>query len=234
MGYQMDCFNCCWWVMRWFNLSEALWLITSYRLVNIRGRYGSGKTLLSVALAYELYRQKYVDYIFAPMPLIGSYMGTDKQDRFAMVLDEAHVILDSREFHKNETKTWLRDLRRREGVLFTPAVIDVDKRTRPVIIQRMLQVGNLFWLYRMRIEDGMAGYECNLGLFKPSDYFGAYPRKYSPTEEDFERLKVIMRGDREREERNEADLRVFAVHQDENIQFEKSLSPNDIKTPFGW
>jgi hypothetical protein len=178
----------------WFNLPDFLWMLTAYRVVYIRGRYGSGKTLLSVALSYELWKQQHVDRIYSNFPMAGRDENYEYSERFAMILDEAHIVLDSRSFSRQASQTWLRDLRKRESVLIMPAVLSVDIRFRSLSVQRIFMFGNLLWVYRYEIDDGARLQNNTFSLLFPNYYFGAYSTKYSPKDEDFDNLKKVMAG----------------------------------------
>lgn len=193
---------------RFYGLGEFIFILTSYRVCNIRGHYGSGKTLLSVALAFELWRQGLVDSIYSNFPMAGRSTDYSYGYRFAMLLDEAHIMLDARSFSKQASQTWLKDLRKRESVLILPAVLSVDVRFRSVIVQRIFAFpGNLLWIYRWQIDDGAGKHTGSFQLFYPSYYFNSYSTKYSPNDEDFENIKRVMAGtDYEREaQRNQQE-----------------------------
>lgn len=177
------------------NATELFWIATTYRAINITGRYGSGKTLLSVAMAYELWRKDYVKKIYANFPMAGRELDYPDGDKdFVMILDEAHIVLDARAFSKKASQSWLKDLRKRNSVIILPAVIGVDIRFRAVMVQRMMMIGNLFWVYRWQIDDGMGVHGSWFVLVNPSKYFGAYETRYSPRDEDFDLLQRVMTG----------------------------------------
>jgi KaiC/GvpD/RAD55 family RecA-like ATPase len=177
------------------NASELFWLATTYRVLNIRGHYGSGKTLLAVAMAYELWRKDYVGKIYANFPMAGRELEYIEGDlNFVMIIDETHVVLDARSFSKNASSKWLKDIRKRNSILIAPSMTDVDVRFRKVMVQRSLMIGNLAWLYRWQVDDGMGVHGNWFMIYKPSRYFGAYDTRYSPLDEDFERLERVMSG----------------------------------------
>lgn len=181
----------------WMRLDEFLWLVTSYRVINIRGHFGSGKTLLAVALAYELWKRHYSERIFTNFPMQGRCEDYDTADRtnFCMIIDEPQEILDSRDYARNETRSWLKSLRKRKIILLLPGVLAIDVRFRSVMAQRILQLGNLLWVYRWQVDDG-AGVHTNwFGMWRPSRYFGAYSTRYEPADEDFANLRKLMGED---------------------------------------
>jgi len=178
------------------NASELIWLATTYRVLNMTGHYGSGKTLLAVALAYELWKQDYVGKIYANFPMAGRELEYVEGDTdFVMIIDETHIVLDGRSFSKNATEKWLKDLRKRNSVLFAPSIVGVDIRFRAVMIQRSMMIGNMLWIYRWQIDDGLGVHGSWFALLNPKKYFGAYETKYSPIDEDFENLERVMSGD---------------------------------------
>jgi len=215
-----------------FNHREFIWYVTNYKTLNIRGRYGSGKTLLSVALAYELWKQNYIKHILASFPMNGMKNQLDGIDGdFVMLLDEAGLILDSREFGRNASKEWLKDLRKRKIILVLPSVIDVDKRFRQVVVQRIFMFGNIFWIYRYQVGDGLGVEDGWFGLWKPSWYFGTYDTDYIVEDEDFEKLLDVMaRGKGKKiQEKNNGFVPILS---DEEFEFESKVSTKDIKFPW--
>lgn len=213
------------------NAAEIFWLATTYRVVNIRGRYGSGKTLLTVAMAIELWRRDLVDKIYANFPMAGrelEYVVADKS--FVMIIDEAHIILDAREFSKNASKKWLRDLRKRNCVLFTPSMTDVDKRFRRVMVQRSFMLGNLMWVYRWQVDDGMGIHGGWFALVLPGKYFGAFDTQYSPIDEDFENLERVMSGDVEIERDQTIEGKYMPVYEI-SYEGEEPRFENQVKEP---
>lgn len=178
------------------NASEIIWLATTYRVLNMTGHYGSGKTLLAVALAYQLWKEDYVGKIYANFPMAGRELEyIEGDENFVMIIDETHIVLDGRSFSKNATEKWLKDLRKRNSILFAPSIVGVDVRFRSVMVQRSMMVGNLVWIYRWQIDDGIGVHGGWFALVNPSYYFGAYETKYSPVDEDFEKLERVMSGD---------------------------------------
>lgn len=204
-----------------------------YRVVNIWGRYGSGKTLLAVATAFELWKRGHVDYIHANHPMSGRSEGMESSD-FVMILDEAHKVLDARKFSSNASQTWLDSLRKRNAVLILPAVISVDVRFRVFLVQRLLKVGDIVWFYRWQIDDGVG---VNSGIFRlvnPKWYYGSYPTLYEPFLEDYERLKNIMERTDEKTKRY-IDNSIFYPVQEvsypvEEPSFKRKIS--DVRWPW--
>lgn len=178
------------------NAAELFWLATTYRVVNIKGRYGSGKTLLSVAMAYEIWKRDLVGKIYANFPMAGRELEYVEADmNFLMIIDETHIVLDARSFSKNASQKWLKDLRKRNSILIAPSIVAIDVRFRAVMIQRSMMIGNLVWIYRWQIDDGMGVHGNWFALVNPKKYFGAYETVYSPMEEDFENLERVMSGE---------------------------------------
>lgn len=192
---------------RWWNLGDAIWYCTSRRVIDIDGDYGSGKTLLAVALSYELVKGGYVDHIFAPIPIRGQCFDLEVRSRWVMVLDEAHAILDARQYKDNKTDEWLRDLRRRESIILTPAVEDVDKRFRKVQMRRWGMLGNIVWFYEITsVRNDREKRLARFALFFPHYYFGAYSTVYSPTHDGFEGMLKVASNEFEKDERNVREL----------------------------
>lgn len=214
------------------NADEFFFLATNYRVVNIRGRYGSGKTLLSVALSYEFWRRNYIDHIFSNFPMMGQSFDWSVSTKFIMILDEAHVILDSRQFSKNASSDWLKDLRKRLAILILPAVIDVDKRFRAVMVQRMFFLGNFIWLYAYKVDDGMSELSGWFGLIRPSAYFGKYSTKYVVQQDDFDNMRAVMANDLPAELGSESYAEYMITPEDiERAEIEETEKSAPEKSP---
>jgi hypothetical protein len=176
----------------WWNIEEFFWTLANYRVLNIRGRYGSGKTLLSVALAYELWKRHLVDTIYSNFPMAGRSEEYNKKENYVMIVDEPQEIFDSRDYMRNETKPWLRGLRKRKITVLLPGFSDIDVRFRKLVCQRMLLIGNFAWFYRWQIDDGIGITYGTFALLMPPKYFGAYDTKFLPGDEDYDNLRQLI------------------------------------------
>lgn len=134
---------------------EFLGLLKLFRVLGIRGGFGTGKTLLAVALAVEAWRLGWVDHVYSNMRLKGDWLeeipGAIRGA--AVIYDEAWQELDSRSFGAKASQRWLAYLRKRNVMLFLPSVIQVDVRFRTLLVQRFLGWGPL-WVYRWQLNDG--------------------------------------------------------------------------------
>ena len=76
---------------------EYFWMVRNYRVMYARGHYGSGKTLLTVATAVELWRRRMVDHIYSDLELKGDFMETlgDEIRDAVIVFDEGWIDIDS-------------------------------------------------------------------------------------------------------------------------------------------
>jgi len=210
------------------NIKEFLYHSTSYRVVNFTGSYGTGKTLISVALAFEYWRLGIIDNIYTNFPMSGRKQVYQKHDtKYCMILDEAHQIVDSRSFAKNASEVWLDALRKKEAILLLPAVIDVDKRFRRLICQRSANLFNFIWIYRWLISDGIGRKEGSFFLVNPKYYFGSYSTKHTPSVQEWNNLKSVVEGDismieeRRKSEENKKYHPVVVVEDTEYPKFTK-------------
>ena len=88
------------------NAQNLIYNLCDFRTLYISGIYGTGKTLSSVAISYELWRQRRVQEISANFPLYGVSRSENQTD-FVMILDEASRVLSDRTFSKNDVTVWL-------------------------------------------------------------------------------------------------------------------------------
>jgi len=173
--------------MQWFQFSEFLFMLRSYRSCYITGHYGSGKTVLAVALAYELWRQGYVDNIVTVMPCAGARLLRDVADLSdsAVVVDEAHNIADNRNLSGSKASDLLQNLRKRNTYILAASYQSVDKRLRTLTVQRSLMIGNLLWAYSWVIEDRLKPIKGWFALTKPAILFGSFDTKFEPDLSDY-------------------------------------------------
>lgn len=156
------------------------------RLVYIGGTYGSGKTLLSVAIAEHWFRRGY--RVIANFPCVFNSDITpdllDSLKRVCIVLDEAGArLLDARSWNSADSKMLLSVMdycRKQELFFILPSATTVDKRARKLAIARNLRasraldavgLGRLLWMYvGIPSQDDRFSFP----LFAPYAYFGCY------------------------------------------------------------
>lgn len=160
------------------------------RLAWLRGLFGTGKTLLSVALFFELWKSGWRGSIFSPFPVLSPSSLTSRAG--FLVLDEAGTVFSSRSFaDKSLSADALRAvsfLRKTDSYLIFPSY------TRPdILFRRGLHVERVFalpslWVYRYWLpqsedeEDNfsMAKLKGYYPLLFPSRYFRFYDTRFVP------------------------------------------------------
>ncbi len=215
---------------------EFIYQFTQHRVAYIRGHFGSGKTLLAVALGVELWRLGLTDRIFTNFPMAGRCLDYSQNRRGYVILDEASRVLDSRKFLMNSSDDWLYAMRKRQMYLILPSKTEVDKRFRDLTIQRVQMIANKRWVYRWEISDGVGRLTGDFTLKNPSDIFGLYSTEWEPAPQEFENLKRLMKGsenvDQEEEQRRSEESEKYqavqyVVHlsqEEEYREFSKPVS----------
>lgn len=169
-----------------YRAEEFFQVLRAIRICFLKGTYGSGKTLLSCALAVEWWRRRWAEHIQTNLILEGDFyepIPDEILDTF-VIYDEAWQTLDSRTFSAKASQQWLAYLRKRNVTLVLPSVLAVDVRFRVMMCQRALAIGDLFWTYRWIVEDGLEKYGGYFFLIRPLEYRFMYNHKEEP---DFDR-----------------------------------------------
>lgn len=173
----------------------------------ITGRLGSGKTLLSFAMAHRAMQLHFSSGVYANIPhafprnfvrgytvlqpgddevqTYGAFEPVDPlHDRMSIenafvVIDEAWQIIDSRYSVSNFSfyGAWSR----KSNTFWTfPSVYAIDKRVRAMSVERVADIAVLpirIWVYRWASADGRRGW---FGLSRPELYFGTYKTRAVP------------------------------------------------------
>ena len=166
--------------------------LEQYRFLYVGGAFGTGKTLLTVAIAEK---KKKKDYrVLANFPLVfNSNLSPDLLDgldRCVIILDEAGSrLLDSRAWNSKSSAAMLEvmDYARKQDLFFLmPSHTPVDKRARDLVVARnqvgmrffsMLGLDRLFWHYFAQpVQDEKFGFM----LLAPYAYFDLYDTKAIP------------------------------------------------------
>jgi hypothetical protein len=174
---------------------EFLINFLSWRTLWIAGRLGGGKTLLAIALADWLIKNRHSTGLIAnfphalPMhdwrPAHGD--GLRRGIRGATIIfDEAWQLLDSRTAIAND-RSYGAYARKLETFWIFPSVIPIDKRLSLLRVRRdwiiATPAGGL-WVYRWLLVTGdgePAG--GRFALWRPEAYYGMYDTKYIPTDD---------------------------------------------------
>lgn len=123
--------------------------LSHVRLAWFRGLFGTGKTLLSVALFYDLWSHGWRGSVFAPFPV--KFPSSDSRSGF-LVLDEAGTVFSSRSFaDKSLSADALRAvsfLRKTDSYLVFPSYTKPDILFRRGLhVERVLSLP-FIWVYR--------------------------------------------------------------------------------------
>lgn len=165
-------------------------MLLLFRFVWIRGFLGAGKTLLSVALAHELMQRAVVRGVVSNLPtVLPPWIGEDDGTLYdrCIIFDEAWTQLDARNSFVNNTRDYGAYARKFRSFWMFPSVFQVDKRMRPLIVERAFRLPAFdLWVYRWFVEtdyqsdDSMKGW---FALKNPGRYFGMYDTAYVPVDD---------------------------------------------------
>jgi len=163
--------------MRFFGAGRFLREVRDHHTLNIQGRRGSGKTLLSFAVAREFLRAGWASTIHSNVESsLCSPLYCPLESAF-IVLDESWILLDSREWRKNKTTALGAFLRKRAIWLALPSVFPIDSRYRALRAWRrfnLYRAGLPIWYYRWESGSGRDLREGGFWLFMPSSFFGQF------------------------------------------------------------
>lgn len=167
--------------------------LTLFRTLWISGRYGGGKTALSVWLALELVKQGYAssivtntELLFAsPVDVLRADQIHDMQD-CAVILDEAWLLLPMGA-SSGKVQEWLAYLRKNNQHVILPSVLPLARQVSNFVIERSFNgmgIGLPFWLYTYQLRSASIGKsKPDTGRFmwyKPSRSFGLYDHRARP------------------------------------------------------
>lgn len=173
---------------RFIHAGDFLELVQFTRNIWLAGRLGSGKTLLSVALAFEMRRLGVVDYVWSNFPIRVDLLPPPPDRllrRTLIILDEAHQIINARDFQDNN-REYGAYARKVQSVWLYPSIDTIDKRVRQVRVQRAFRVDFTpvgIWVYRYQL---MLGDEHDQGwflLWSPESVMGLYDHRYIPIDD---------------------------------------------------
>ncbi len=153
---------------------------TQIRDVFITGRKGSGKTLLSFAMARYALDNKFVAGVFANIPH-AMPKAASVANAFVIV-DESWQFIDNR--FSRGTYSFMGAWSRKTNSLWAfPSVYGVDLRVRNLQCERIADINLLpirAWLYRWTNCWGDKGH---FVLVRPEEYYGSYDTKAIPVDD---------------------------------------------------
>lgn len=172
------------------------------RVILLQGDFGTGKTLLSVALGYHMLAERWVNQCAFNFPV--SFGGAPGKYRTYTVIDEGGRLFDNRMAFKDKDlnrlsaeMTW--NLRKTGSYVLMPSYLDVDRRFRRGLrIHRQFPVGDLlrpnllekhvwvYWWERGEEElelrrEGVNYWSGKLLFLNPPAFFGSYDTYYQPS-----------------------------------------------------
>lgn len=159
---------------------QFLKLLLAFRVVALTGRYGGGKTLLSVFIAYWLLATGNAKKIVSNIPI--EHNADDGGDLIDTViqLDESWQYIQS----KQEVLNYAAYLRKINSYLLLPSVFDVPARLSFFTCTRLVNLQNVglpIWVYRWQLNSRGAAREKGLFyLINPQRIYGLYDTKYVP------------------------------------------------------
>lgn len=178
--------------------TELLEYILNYRVINIRGRLGFGKTALACSIAHYLLWEGYVDGVITNFPTVFPISLNGEDDNLlinkCLIFDEAWMFLDSRRSMSND-RSYGAFARKFGNYILFPSVHPVDKRMRAITISpawKNIITGNDVWEYIVSSE---AEPVKNRFPFKSNDAWGKYSTEYVPINDGGinQRFKNTMR-----------------------------------------
>lgn len=150
--------------MKWLWAGDFLSMLLAYRVCWFRGRFGGGKTALSVAAAAWLLSNGYAERLVANFPVcFASPVFVPLRDS-VVILDESFLYLSSRQ----QVFDYAAYLRKLNIYLLLPSVFPIHYRLSFFSVIRVFNaqvVGLPLWIYR---------WDLNMGAFKERGYFALW------------------------------------------------------------
>jgi len=166
-------------------------LVLPFRLIQITGRYGGGKTALAVHWARRLSSDGHIAYVCANIPLalpvVAEYTERPRELNYvAYIIDEGWQYLGLDATPKS-IKTELAYLRKFGNFIFLPSVIPLTKHLIgfPVItftfsLSRV--VGVHWWIYYWSVGTGRRATAGYWWWMNPQTTWGQYDSAYLPSD----------------------------------------------------
>lgn len=177
------------------SMSDILHHTSLFRVVQISGRYGGGKTSLSVALAMQLVKSGHAHTIVSNVPLSfeadATIQRSDVSDIHdaAIILDEAWLEL-GQGVDNRKIRDWLAYLRKNNQYILLPSVLPLARIVSTFTVEReysLTPLGLPLWIYQWRLNIGSSSNRNrNVGRFywwRPSSIFPFYDHTYKPSED---------------------------------------------------
>lgn len=154
---------------------------TKFRKLSIEGELGSGKTLLSVAMARWLWKEGFVDGVFANFPIDPTFVPiVHTCVRSCIILDEAWAFADSRS-SANQFEGYGAYVRKLKSFFIAPSIFKPDKRMRDMLAERTIDLWMLdWWFYKwfdIREREGW------FILANPQSVYGFFDTEFIPVDD---------------------------------------------------
>jgi hypothetical protein len=164
---------------------DFLNMLVVYRSLWIRGRYGGGKTILSVILAAWLMTNGKVSEVHSNFPTVVSspVVWNKRQDDICNLMDEMHAFAADRK----DADGYAGYLRKTNYYLIMPSVMPPHIKLTFFSCQRTLNgylVGLPFWYYKWDIRSGKDKTDGWFIVWCPHLAFGSYDTKYIPFDDN--------------------------------------------------
>lgn len=152
--------------------------LQTFRILWIRSRYGSGKTLLAARLAYELHSRGIVRYICAnfPSPWFDKFEDVQIVDGRAdvcLILDEGGAFMQS----KYKALKYIQFMRKLNVILILPSVLAPSSVVAFFRCKRIMNLevaGIPLWVFQARLADGEDIQNETFYFWRPAEVYGAY------------------------------------------------------------
>jgi hypothetical protein len=162
--------------------TQFLKLLLGFRILNIRGRYGGGKTLLSVWIAYWLMAGGYTKKIVSNIAVQNDNDDQGQIEDCAVILDESWMYIQSRQ----DVLNYSAYLRKLGSYLLLPSVFDVHSRLSFFSCNRIMNLQNVglpIWVYRWDLASKSYRENGHFFLLNPERIFGLYDTNYIPSDD---------------------------------------------------
>lgn len=164
---------------------EFLKNVANNRVVWLWGRFGSGKTLLSLYIAQWLVENEYAAYVSSNIPVKGAVQPHEMPVPYkdsAIILDEAFLYMDN----WLVAKRYLAFSRKLNHYIIMPSVWAPSPRLRTFAAMRVLNLYNMglpLWIFHWWVDMGRFSDKGYFGLAMPHRAFGLYDTRYIPADD---------------------------------------------------
>lgn len=199
-------------------------MLTNFRVVWIRGRYGGGKTALAMMLGAKLLADGYCERVVSNIKCSFGSPASELHKPSAIILDEAWMYVETRQ-DVHEYAGFVRHL---SHYLLLPSVFSVHSRLSMFTVQRVFNAYSLglpLWLYRWNLRDKDVKENGYFGVWRPSVIFNHYPARNvagddAGISDEISKLLALkgFKGTRRQQRQSSVSVSIFdKVGGDENV-----------------